>query len=111
MNKAAKLGMLIWSILCFLGSCGGMMSVVTKTNGHMTDAEAAGTGIGLFVWMLIWFFPMAAMGLVAIVTKPKEIVSFSATATVPPSLCPHCGKYYAGQAGFCPMCGKRQQLI
>lgn len=27
-----------------------------------------------------------------------------------PRLCPHCGKYYAGQAKYCPLCGKPQEI-
>lgn len=112
MHKTAKIGMLVWTILCFLGACSGMMNVADKTGGHMSDAEAAGAGIGLFVWILIWFFPMAGMGIVALVTRPKEVVSSGPEVVAPPSasLCPHCGKYFAGQASFCPHCGNSQQL-
>lgn len=110
MYRAAKIGMLIWTILCFLGACSGMMNVANKSGGHMSDAEAAGAGIGLFIWVLIWFFPMAGMGIVALVTRPKQTAETSAASIgVPtPSLCAHCGKYFAGQATFCPNCGKPQ---
>jgi hypothetical protein len=111
MNKAAKIGMLIWTILCFLGTCGGMMNVAKNSGGNMSSAEAAGAGIGIFIWMLIWFFPMAGMGIVALVTRPKTAANAPLQAASPtPSLCPHCGKYFAGQASFCPSCGKPQTI-
>ena len=111
MHRAAKIGMLVWTILCFLGACSGMMNVANKSGGHMSDAEAAGAGIGLFIWVLIWFFPVAGMGIVALVTRSKTVVPnapFAATSST--SLCPHCGKYHAGQATFCPHCGKSQTM-
>jgi hypothetical protein len=45
MHKAAKIGMLVWTLLCFLGSCSGMISVANKSGGQMSDAEAVGVGI------------------------------------------------------------------
>jgi hypothetical protein len=113
MHKAAKVGMLIWTILCFLGACSGMMNVANKSGGQMSDAAAAGAGIGLFIWVLIWFFPTAGMGIIALVTRPRMTAAPNGSVTVAPptSLCPHCGKYYAGQASFCPYCGKSQSLI
>jgi len=71
MNKVAKIGMAVWTILCFLGACSGMMNVADKTGGHMSDAEAAGAGIGLFVWLMIWFYPTVGMGFIALVTRPN----------------------------------------
>jgi hypothetical protein len=98
MNKAAKIGMLIWTILCFLGTCGGMMNVANKSGGNLSGAETVGAGIGLFIWMLIWFFPMVAMGIVALVTRPKTAANAPlSAASAMPSLCPHCGKYFGGQ--------------
>jgi hypothetical protein len=40
-------------------------------------------------------------------TLPNSVLSAAAPA---PSLCPHCGKYYAGQARYCPLCGKPQAV-
>jgi hypothetical protein len=109
MNKAAKVGMLIWTILCFLGACSGMMNVANKSGGTISDAEAAGVGIGLFIWILLWFFPMVGMGIIALVTRPKTAMNVQVPAALPnASLCPHCGKYFAGQSSFCPYCGKPQ---
>jgi hypothetical protein len=72
MHKAARIGMVLWSIFCFFGACSGMVNVANKTGGQMSGAEAVGTGIGLFFWMLIWFFPVVGMGIVALVTRPKH---------------------------------------
>jgi hypothetical protein len=111
MNKAAKIGMLIWTILCFMGTCDGMMKVTNKYGSNMGGAEAAGAGIGLFIWMLVWFFPMAGMGIIALVTRPKTAANAPLSAASPTAiLCPHCGKYFAGQATFCPYCGKAQTI-
>ncbi len=108
MHKAAKYGMVIWSILCFLGFCSGMINVASKTNGQLSDAEAIGAGIGMFFWMLIWFFPTAGMGIVALVTRPKT-PSVNPVAAVPPQhLCPHCGNYQPTKETFCRDCGKPQ---
>jgi len=110
MNKLAKIGIAVWTILCFLGACSGMISVADKTNGHMSDAEAAGAGIGLFVWLLIWFFPTAGLGIIALATRPKsQAVALSPKSEVT-TLCSDCGKYFAGTARFCPLCGKAQTI-
>ncbi len=37
-------------------------------------------------------------------TQPSQMVNPT------PSLCPECGKYYAGKSAFCPHCGKSQKL-
>jgi hypothetical protein len=102
--------MVIWSILCFLGACGGMMRVANSNpGGNMNGAEAVGASIGLFFWLLIWFFPVAGMGIIALVTRPKPDSNISGN-NVPTSLCPHCGKYFAGKADFCPYCGESQRI-
>jgi hypothetical protein len=40
----------------------------------------------------------------------QQMPSDLLTALPPPSLCPYCGKYYAGKARFCPFCGKPQEV-
>ena len=112
-NKIAKIGMLVWTILCFMGSCAGMMKVAQQTEGReLGGAESFRVGIGMFMWLLIWGVPMVVMGIVALVTRPNTP---SVTAAAQPrfqmndgALCPHCGKYYAGTARFCPLCGMSQ---
>jgi hypothetical protein len=110
MNMVAKIGMLIWTVICFVGACTGMVNVANHTNGAMSDAEAVGTGIGMFMWMLIWFLAMVGMGIVALVTNPKVEAPKTATAAPVANLCPHCGKYYSGPATFCPHCGQSQTI-
>ena len=69
-NKIAKIGMLVWTILCFMGSCAGMMKVAQQTQGReLGGAESFGVGIGMFMWLLIWAVPMVVMGIVALVTR------------------------------------------
>lgn len=108
MHKAAKLGMMGWSILCFLGACSGMMNVASKMHGQMSDAEAFGAGLGLFFWLLIWFFPTAGMGIVALVTRPKPYPLSTAGLFSRAYLCPYCGKYQPEKENFCRYCGKAQ---
>jgi zinc-ribbon domain len=40
--------------------------------------------------------------------QPTLLSSSNRVLTMLPmtSLCPHCGKYYAANANFCPLCGK-----
>jgi hypothetical protein len=71
LHSSFVLGMVSWSALCGLGACSGMMNVADKSGGHLSNAEAAGVGIGMFFWLLIWFFPTAGLGLFALLTKPK----------------------------------------
>jgi hypothetical protein len=111
-NKAAKIGMLVWTCFCFFGSCYGIMNVSQHTQGReLGGAEAAGVGIGMFMWMVLWAIPMVVMGIVALVSRPKPQVQIAAAASIPASLCQHCGKYYQGQATFCPLCGKTQVTV
>lgn len=109
MNKLAKIGMVGWTILCFLGSCSGMMNVAHQTEGHeLGSAESVGVGIGMFIWLVIWAVPMVVLGIIALVTKPKSQPGVVAVQGAPAALCPHCGKYFAGTARFCPLCGGQQ---
>lgn len=34
--------------------------------GTMSDAEAVDASVGLFFWLLIWFFPVAGMGIILV---------------------------------------------
>ena len=76
----------------------------------MGNAEALGAGIGLFFWALIWFIPFVGIGIIALVTRPKNCISVGTPIdnTSNGILCAHCGKYFAGRAKFCPLCGKPQ---
>lgn len=112
MNKLAKFGMIAWTIICFLGSCSGIMNVArTSQARQLGDAEALGVGVGLFFWLMLWFFPMVVLGIIALVTRPKLAPSVSTNLVSGPSLCPHCGKYFEGTAQFCPLCGKSQNVV
>lgn len=59
------------------------------------------SGISSFLWgtgvflLLIVFLPLH------LITRPK-LPGEAVPAT--PRLCPHCGKYYAGDPKFCPNC-------
>jgi hypothetical protein len=108
-NKFAKLGMLLWTILCLLGNCSVMFSLANRPSGDK-DVDALAMGMGMGVWFFIWFFPMIVLGIVALVTRPSKGTTTTAMATASggPRLCPHCGKYFEGPGKFCPLCGKPQ---
>lgn len=85
-----------------------------------SDANKRGmSGVGWFfgvAFLLIVFLP-----LYLIVRKPllPQYQTYLPQAPQPmlppvtgtPSLCMHCGKYYAGQAKYCPLCGKPQGIV
>ncbi|TEB11579.1 hypothetical protein Pmgp_01597 [Pelotomaculum propionicicum] len=60
-----------------------------------------GTALGLTFWGILWFFPTAGLGILALVTRPKEKVALPET-----KLCGHCGKYFTGNPAYCPNCGE-----
>jgi hypothetical protein len=105
MHGCAKTVMVIWSIICGIGLFAGMANVSSiSTSNEFEEAGAAiGTAMGLGFWVMLWFFPMVVLGIVALVTKPKE----NGQALDKPNLCPHCGKYYTGSPAHCPNCGQR----
>ena len=106
MNKLAKICMAGWTIFCFVGACNGIMNVSNSTQGHeLGGAEALGTGIGLFIWLIAWAVPMVVFGIIALVTKPAPTNVPSMAPQAPPRLCGECGKYYGADAFSCPFCG------
>lgn len=72
MNAFAKICMVGWTILCFVGSCSGIVGLSHGGQGQILNgAEALGASIGLFMWLIIWAIPMVVLGIVALVTKPS----------------------------------------
>jgi hypothetical protein len=109
MHKFAKLCMVGWTILCFMGTCSGIVNIARDSQGReLSGAESLGAGIGLFMWLIIWAVPMIVMGIIALITRPKTPPATAAVIGGPVTLCLHCGKYYAGTARFCPLCGGAQ---
>ena len=68
--------------------------------------SAGGWFFGVFL-LLIVFLPAYLIVRKPLLAQYQPQLSPQAT----PSLCPHCGKYYAGKATFCPHCGKSQSDI
>ena len=62
-----------------------------------------GAGWGIATFLLCIF----SLPLYLIVRKPLEYPSYQAGK---PRLCRACGKYYQGQAAFCPLCGVSQPV-
>ena len=65
------------------------------------SSSPGGWAIGvILLWIVffpLYFFMRPSKPSIPIVIAPP---------LEPPRLCPHCGKYFAGQAVFCPNCGK-----
>lgn len=102
-HKICKWGAIIWTVFCLIGVVVGMANVsgMTAANEYEQAGQAIGTALGLGFWGVLWFFPTAGLGILALVTRPKEKV----IAVAETKLCRHCGKYYAGNPTFCPNCG------
>jgi hypothetical protein len=90
-----------------------------------TAIGAKKRGMNPVLWFLaVLFFPLVAVPVYFAVRgvvsssearplafpsrSPDNPPVFSGTGL--PSLCPHCGKYYRGQAKYCPICGNSQSL-
>jgi MFS family permease len=79
--------------------------------------NAAGWFFGVFLLLIIFLplyfivrkplLPQYQPQLLQVPQTPSKSVLSAPPA---PSLCPHCGKYYAGQARYCPLCGKPQVI-
>lgn len=105
MNKLSKVLMIFWTIFCGIGLISGLANVGdVKTTNEFEEAGAAiGTAIGMGFWLSLWFIPTAILGIIALITKPKDS---HVQVLEKPTLCSYCGKYYSGQPSFCPNCGK-----
>lgn len=112
MKNVSKWILIIWSILCFIGICWGVMSVAAQSSPTSNEYESAGQAIGLGCGMGIWFVIWIALAgpalAVYVVSGKKEAqkVEIVQRPFAQTSLCKECGKYYEGQQKFCPNCGK-----
>ena len=76
-----------------------IVGFLVAQDANKRGMNGAGWGIGTFLFCII-FLP-----LYLIMRKPLiNDVSQGNTS----SLCPTCGKYYAGSPAFCPLCGAPQ---
>lgn len=80
-----------------------VIAAFVASDASKRGMSAGGWFFGVFL-LLIVFLP--AYFIVRKPLLPQYQPQLSPQAT--PSLCPHCGKYYAGKATFCPFCGKPQ---
>jgi hypothetical protein len=111
MKSLAKWALIIWSILCIIGICAGIVNVSQQFSETQTDSEtgiqALGLGCGLGIWLVIWMAlagPALAVYLVSGKKEAAKVEIVQKQAQV--NLCPECGKYYEGQLKFCPHCGQ-----
>ena len=61
---------LLWTLFCVFGFFSGMSNVAHSTSsldGTMSNAAAVGAGCGMFIWILLWFFPVVGLEVIAIV--------------------------------------------
>ena len=78
--------------------------------------NAAGWFIGVFLLLMV-FLPAYLIVRNPLLPQyqpqwpPQYQPPPNPVTTLPtPSLCPYCGKYYAGKARFCQFCGKPQEV-
>jgi len=83
------------------------------------DANRRGmSGVGWFIGvacLLIVFLPLYLIVRKPLLAQYPHQLPQSPQGILPqmtgtPNLCMHCGKYYAGPARYCPICGKPQQI-
>jgi hypothetical protein len=104
-NKLSKLAMLGWTILCFVGSCSGIMNVSQQTHGReLAGAEALGVGFGVFFWIILWAVPTVVLGVIALVTRPTTTL-VEAAPSFDALRCPGCGRPSSIDGSFCAGCG------
>lgn len=104
MYKICKALIIIWTIFCALGLIIGLINVsnIQPTNEWEEAGATIGTAFGVLFWLTLWFFPTVGLGIIALITKPKDIKIVEKA-----KLCPNCGKYYNGNPSFCPNCGAK----
>jgi uncharacterized BrkB/YihY/UPF0761 family membrane protein len=108
MYKVIKFLIIGWTIFCLFGVIVGLIAVGSGPQ-PTTEAEKAGAAIGaalgLGFWAVVWFIPTVGLAVIALLVRPRELEA-TVPAQAPATLCPECGKYFAGKQNFCPHCGK-----
>lgn len=74
-------------------------------NRNMSTGSAIIWSIGTFAFLII------CLPLYLINRPQKQPIIISNQNNTNRALCPHCGKYYEGNAAFCPLCGQSVQII
>jgi len=106
MHKVCKVLIIIWTIFCGFGLILGLVSISSIQTADVFEEAgvAIGTGLGVGFWLALWFFPTVGLGIIGLLTKPKDR---SIHILEKPTLCSDCGKYYTGSPMYCPNCGKK----
>jgi hypothetical protein len=106
MYKVCKVLIVVWTVFCALGLIVGIINVsdIQTTNEFEEAGAIIGVALGVGFWLALWFFPTVGLGIIALLTKPKDR---TIQVLDKPTLCPDCGKYYTGSPSYCPNCGKK----
>ena len=93
------------------------MAAFVAKDASKRGMNAAGWFFGVFLLMIV-FLPLYLLERKPLLPEyqsqfpqpPQTQSDLATTAARFPFLCMHCGKYYAGQAKYCPLCGKPQEI-
>jgi hypothetical protein len=66
---------LIWTALCLVGACYGMVNIAqqpTPTDPYARIGHDIGTTLGLGLWAVIWVVPTVGLGVIGLLAKPRQ---------------------------------------
>lgn len=96
----------------FIGIIITIIAAFVANDASKRGMNAVGWFFGVF-FLLIVFLPLYLLERKPLLPQYQpqfpqlqQTVSNSVLTAPAPSLCMHCGKYYAGRAKYCPLCGK-----
>ena len=72
--RKATWGLVIWSGLCVLWLVSGLANVsqITTSNEYEPAGAAIGTGIGVTLIFMVWFFGFVVGSLIWLMSRPKR---------------------------------------
>jgi hypothetical protein len=65
---------LLWTVVCMIGACYGMVNVSTiprPTDPWAQTGHDVGVAIGLGMWAVVWVIPTAGLGIIGLLAKPR----------------------------------------
>ncbi|MFM2193838.1 MAG: hypothetical protein RLZZ460_508 [Chloroflexota bacterium] len=72
--RKATWGLVIWSGLCVFWLVSGLANVsqITTSNEYEAAGAAIGTGIGVTLIFIVWFFGFVVGSLIWLMSRPKR---------------------------------------